>query len=98
MDELDKLYNDENLPHGKRKEQILNSADAILRQIITDNPNLLDAQMIAEIVNIGLGDIVWQGIRDNKINENIKLTDRQKGKLTGDGWTWGRYYYDAYFD
>jgi len=97
MDELDKLYNDENLPDGKRKQRIIAIADNIINQLLKEDSNLVDAQIIAEIVNIGIRDIVDTGWMDNKIDPKIVLTDRQKEKLLGDGWTWEKYRYDDYF-
>jgi hypothetical protein len=98
MDKLDKLYNDEILPHGKRKERIIEIADNIIKQILKDDSNLLDAQIIAEIVSIGIRDIVDTGITDGKVEPSTQLTKEQEDKLLGDGWTWGKYSHDGYFD
>jgi len=81
MDKLDKLYNDEILPHGKRKERIFEIADNIIKQILKDDSNLLDAQIIVEIVSIGIRDIVDTGITDGKVEYNLCQDQRDHHEL-----------------
>ena len=98
MDKLDKLYNDEILPHGKRKERIFEIADNIIKQILKDDSNLLDAQIIVEIVSIGIRDIVDTGITDGNVEPNMQLTKEQRNKLLSVVRTLGKYSRDGYSD
>jgi hypothetical protein len=98
MVEQEELYGDEVLPHGKRKERIVKIADNIIKQILKADSNLLDAQIIAEIVNIGIRDIVDTGITDGNVEPNMLLTKEQRNKLLSVCRTWGKYSRDTYFD
>jgi hypothetical protein len=98
MVELEESYNDEVLPHGKRKERIVKIADKIIKQILKADSNLLDVQIIAEIVNIGIRDIVDKGITDGNVEPNMQLTKEQRNKLLSVGRTWGKYSRDGYSD
>jgi hypothetical protein len=98
MVELEESYNDEVLPHGKRKERIVKIADKIIKQILKADSNLLDVQIIAEIVNIGIRDIVDKGITDGNVEPNMQLTEEQRNKLLSVGRTWGKYSRDGYSD
>ena len=98
MDKPEELCSDEGLPHGKRKERMVKIADKIIKQILKADLNLLDAQIIAEIVNIGIRYIVDTGITEGNVEPNMKLTRGQRDKLLGDGWTSGKYSHDGYFD
>ena len=98
MVELEELHSGDALPHGKRKERIVKIADKIIRQILKADSNLTDAQIIAEIVNIGIRDIVDTGITDGNVEPNMQLTKEQRTKLLSVGRTWGKYSRDAYFD
>ena len=98
MVELEELHSGDALPHGKRKERIVKIADKIIKQILKADSNLLDAQIIAEIVNIGIRDIVDTGITDGNVEPNMQLTKEQRNKLLSVGRTWGKYSRDVYFD
>jgi hypothetical protein len=98
MVELEELHSGDALPHGKRKERIVKIADKIIKQILKADSNLLDAQIIAEIVNIGIRDIVGTGITDGNVEPNMQLTKEQRNKLLSVGRTWGKYSRDGYSD
>jgi len=98
MVELEELHSGDALPHGKRKERIVKIADKIIKQILKADSNLLDAQIIAEIVNIGIRDIVGTGITDGNVEPNMQLTKEQRNKLLSVGRTWVKYSRDGYFD
>ena len=98
MVELEELHSGDALPHGKRKERIVKIADKIIKQILKADSNLLDAQIIAEIVNIGIRDIVDTGIIDGNVEPNMQLTKEQRNKLLSVGRTWGKYSRDGYSD
>ena len=95
---LEESYSDEVLPHGKRKERIVEIANKIIKQILKADPNFLDAQIIAEIVNIGIRDIVDTGITHGIVEPNMQLTKEQRNKLLSVGRTWGKYSRDGYSD
>lgn len=98
MVELEELHSGDALPHGKRKERIVKIADKIIKQILKADSNLLDAQIIAEIVNIGIRDLVGTGITDGNVEPNMQLTKEQRNKLLSIGRTWGKYSRDGYSD
>ena len=98
MVELEELHSGDALTHGKRKERIVKIADKIIKQILKADSNLLDAQIIAEIVNIGIRDIVDTGITDGNVEPNMQLTKEQRNKLLSVGRTWVKYSRDGYFD
>ena len=98
MNESEKSRSSKDLPSGKRKQQLITSADKIINQIVKDTSNLLDAQIFAEIVSIGIRDIVDSGIIRGKLDRSIQLTKEQKDKLLVNDWACEKSSYDGYFD
>ena len=98
MVEIEELNNEEVLLHGKRKDRIVKIADKIIKQILKADSNLLDAQIIAKIVKIGIRNIVDTGIIDGNVEPDMQLTKEQRNKLLSVGRTWGKYSRDGYFD
>ena len=80
------------------EQLLLKIADKIIKQILKADSNLLDVQIIAEIVNIGIRDIVDKGITDGNVEPNMQLTKEQRNKLLSVGRTWGKYSRDGYSD